>query len=252
MLLCESPVSSLHSRISGFQNSSGFRSKNGVEFFPYMSVTKALIEMMEEMPFEDIKVKELCDRAMIRKSTFYKHFADKYELLAFIVKEVINDYNAYTEDDLLIGLADEVTLPKIKNKTTTVNGMGIAGDVDSPVPGQFESMEATLNWNTMYSFATKMMNPNKNIQITLRAAMQNDNKNGGYTYKGLRVVLGGRPKELDPGKLKRADTMGSTTTLEVTRYLMEVDGQTVIDIDKFAGRYYVDGEDMRAEINALI
>lgn len=139
-----------------------------------------------------------------------------------LVPQVINDYNAYTEDDLLIGLADEVTLPKIKNKTTTVNGMGIAGDVDSPVPGQFESMEATLNWNTMYSFATKMMNPNKNIQITLRAAMQNDNKNGGYTYKGLRVVLGGRPKELDPGKLKRADTMGSTTTLEVTRYLMRV------------------------------
>ena len=68
-----------------------------------------------------------------------------------LVPQVINDYNAYTEDDLLIGLADEVTLPKIKNKTTTVNGMGIAGDVDSPVPGQFESMEATLNWNTMRS-----------------------------------------------------------------------------------------------------
>ena len=65
----------------------------------YMSVTKALIEMMEEMPFEDIKVKELCDRAMIRKSTFYKHFADKYELLAFIVKEVINDYNERIRQD---------------------------------------------------------------------------------------------------------------------------------------------------------
>ena len=64
-----------------------------------MSVTKALIEMMEEMPFEDIKVKELCDRAMIRKSTFYKYFADKYELLAFIVKEVINDYNERIRQD---------------------------------------------------------------------------------------------------------------------------------------------------------
>ena len=64
-----------------------------------MSVTKALIEMMEEMPFEDIKVKELCDQAMIRKSTFYKHFADKYELLAFIVKEVINDYNERIRQD---------------------------------------------------------------------------------------------------------------------------------------------------------
>ena len=57
--------------------------------------------------------------------------------------------------------------------------------------------------------------------------MQNDNKNGGYTYKGLRVVLGGRPKELDPGKLKRADTMGSTTTLEAVSYthLAEGEGQ---------------------------
>lgn len=41
-----------------------------------------------------------------------------------LVPQVINDYNAYTEDDLLIGLADEVTLPKIKNKTTSVSGMG--------------------------------------------------------------------------------------------------------------------------------
>lgn len=81
-----------------------------------------------------------------------------------LVPQVINDYNAYTEDDLLIGLADEITLPKIKNKTTSVSGMGIAGEVDSPVPGQFESMEATLNWNTMYSYATKMMNPNKNTR----------------------------------------------------------------------------------------
>ncbi len=65
----------------------------------YLSLTRALLEMMEEMPFEDIKVKELCDRAMIRKSTFYKHFADKYELLEFIVKEVIEDYNERIKQD---------------------------------------------------------------------------------------------------------------------------------------------------------
>ena len=169
-----------------------------------------------------------------------------------LIPQGVNDYNVYSEDEKLIGLADEVTLPKIKNKTTTVAGMGIGGDIDSPVPGQFESMEATLNWNTLYSYATKMMNPNKTIQVTLRAALQNSNKEGGYSYKGMRIVLGGSPKELDPGKVKRADTMGSTTTLEVTKYLVEVDGQTVIDIDKLGGRYFVDGEDMRSEINALI
>ena len=169
-----------------------------------------------------------------------------------LVPQVVNNYNAYTGDDKMIGLADEVTLPKIKNKTTTVNGMGIGGDVDSPVPGQFESMEATLTWNTLDSHATKMLHPGRSAQITLRAAMQNEDKNGGYTYKGLRIVLGGKPKELDPGKLKRASTMDSSTTLEVTRYLVEIDGVTVIDIDKYAGRYYVDGEDILAEVNALI
>ena len=34
-----------------------------------------------------------------------------------LVPQVVNNYNAYTGDDKMIGLADEVTLPKIKNKT---------------------------------------------------------------------------------------------------------------------------------------
>ena len=169
-----------------------------------------------------------------------------------VIPEVVNDYNVYSELDKLIGLADEVQLPKIKNKTTTVSGMGVGGDVEAPVPGQFESMEATLKWNHLYSYAAKMLNPNKTIQVTLRAALQSENKDGGYTYTGMRIVLGGKPKELDPGTVKRASTMDSTTTLEVTRYLIEIDGVTVVDIDRFAGRYYVDEEDQREVINALI
>lgn len=85
----------------------------------YLPVTKALIEMMEEMPFENIKVKELCDRAMIRMSTFYKHFADKYELLAFIVKEVITDYNERIRSDslvLLLNILSQQVTPDICQK----------------------------------------------------------------------------------------------------------------------------------------
>ena len=127
------------------------------------------------------------------------------------------------------------------------------GQTKAEIAGQtFESMEATLKWNHLYSHAPKMLNPNKTIQITLRAALQSENKDGGYTYTGMRIVLGGKPKELDPGTVKRASTMDSTTTLEVTRYLIEIDGVTVVDIDKFAGRYYVDEEDQREVINALI
>ena len=115
-----------------------------------------------------------------------------------LVPQVVNNYNAYTGDDKMIGLADEVTLPKIKNKTTTVNGMGIGGDVDSPVPGQFESMEATLTWNTLYSFATKMLHPGKSVQITLRAAMQNENKTAAIPTRACASCWAASRKSLTP------------------------------------------------------
>lgn len=60
----------------------------------YLALTQALLAMMEEMRFEDIRVSELCDRAMVRKSTFYKHFADKYELLTFTVRQMQSQLNS--------------------------------------------------------------------------------------------------------------------------------------------------------------
>lgn len=60
----------------------------------YLALTGALLDIMREKPFQDIRVNELCERAMVRKSTFYKHFADKYELLAFTVREVLRQFDA--------------------------------------------------------------------------------------------------------------------------------------------------------------
>ena len=170
-----------------------------------------------------------------------------------LVPEVINDYNVYGQDGLLlIGLADEITLPKISSKKTTLSGSGILGEIDAPVPGQIESSEMQIKWNHLYSHAARMMNPNETVQITIRAAQQTANKEGGVVYKGLRIVCSGHPKEIDLGTLKRGDTMGATTTLELLTYKVEVDSQVIFDIDKLGGKYVVNGVDLRAEINALI
>ena len=170
-----------------------------------------------------------------------------------LVPEVINDYNVYGQDGLLlIGLADEITLPKISSKKTTLSGSGILGEIDAPVPGQIESSEMQIKWNHLYSDAARMMNPNETVQITIRAAQQTANKEGGVVYKGLRIVCSGHPKEIDLGTLKRGDTMGATTTLELLTYKVEVDSEVIFDIDKLGGKYVVNGVDLRAEINALI
>jgi AcrR family transcriptional regulator len=42
---------------------------------------EALMTLMTEREFETITVKEICDCAMVHRTTFYKHYEDKYDLI---------------------------------------------------------------------------------------------------------------------------------------------------------------------------
>ncbi len=43
-------------------------------------IRETFLEMRKELPLEKIRVKEICDRALINKSTFYKHYSDVFDL----------------------------------------------------------------------------------------------------------------------------------------------------------------------------
>ena len=58
----------------------------------YKYLTDALFELLKEKNFDDITVGELCEKAMIRRATFYKHFAGKYEFLTFIIKDKQSEF----------------------------------------------------------------------------------------------------------------------------------------------------------------
>lgn len=53
----------------------------------------AFTELMEEKGFEGFTVGELCEKAMIRRATFYKHFADKYEYFTFYMTEIFGSFH---------------------------------------------------------------------------------------------------------------------------------------------------------------
>ena len=57
---------------------------------------ESLLTLMEERPFEKIKVSDICSQALINRSTFYAHFEDKYTLLA----SLINDLKSSLEEEL--------------------------------------------------------------------------------------------------------------------------------------------------------
>ena len=54
----------------------------------YGALIAACTKLLSENRFEDMSVAMLCDEALIRRTTFYKHFADKAEFFAFYVENL--------------------------------------------------------------------------------------------------------------------------------------------------------------------
>lgn len=51
----------------------------------------ALLDLLDKNSFDQIKVVDICDKARVHRTTFYKHFEDKYHLLNYVVNEIISE-----------------------------------------------------------------------------------------------------------------------------------------------------------------
>lgn len=47
---------------------------------------EAATELLHEKPFQKITVSEICERAMVRRPTFYRHFKSKDDLLLYTIR----------------------------------------------------------------------------------------------------------------------------------------------------------------------
>ena len=51
----------------------------------------ALLDLLKTNQFEKITVGDICDKAMVNRMTFYKHFKDKYELLQITITNLVDN-----------------------------------------------------------------------------------------------------------------------------------------------------------------
>lgn len=56
----------------------------------YKFLWEALMSLMAEHDFESITVTSICERAMVHRTTFYKHYEDKYALLYHGMQDELN------------------------------------------------------------------------------------------------------------------------------------------------------------------
>ena len=158
----------------------------------------------------------------------------------------INRYNVYNKGNRLQGVDEEMTLPDFEPSSETVTGAGILGEIDDPTIGYFGNMQLEVPFRTLDKEATDMMDQTKAVQLTIRGAIQEIDSAGNIVPKAIRIVVGGRVAKLTGGKLKRASTMDSGVTLNILNILIEVDGESVVELDKMNPTYRVNGVDLLA------
>ena len=74
----------------------------------------AFLALMAQKTFNDITVNELCDKAGVRRATFYKHFSDKYDFLTQVVKMLRDEFDENIWGSMCADIGPEYYVEYIK------------------------------------------------------------------------------------------------------------------------------------------
>ena len=167
------------------------------------------------------------------------------------VPEVINNFNAYNNGNLLIGVTGSVQLPSFDAITEEISGSGILGSYETAIPGFYSSMAQEIPFRILDTDIFSLMNPGELVDLTFRASEQHTVKStGALDYKNMRVVERGRMKNFAPGSLELGKQMGASVTLELLYILIEIDGETKLEYDKLNSVFVVNGKDLLEKVRA--
>ena len=63
-------------------------------------IETSLLQLMKEQTFETISIRQLIDLAEVNRSTFYRHYLDKYDLLEKMENRLLDELQAYYQEAL--------------------------------------------------------------------------------------------------------------------------------------------------------
>lgn len=165
------------------------------------------------------------------------------------IPEIINNFNAYHNGNVMIGVSGAVSLPSLDAITETISGAGILGEYETSVVGHYGPMTQEVPFRILDTDIFSLMDPSALVDLTFRASAQSTVKaTGAIDYKGMRVVERGRLKGFTPGSLEMGKQMGASVTLELLYILVEVDGKTMLEYDKLNSVFVVNDKDLLEKV----
>lgn len=163
----------------------------------------------------------------------------------------LTNANVYINGRSVFGKAEEVTLPQIKAKQTEYKALGMVGQLE--YPSGFERMEAKIKWNAWYPEIMKILaDVQSTINVQVRASLETFNNSTISGQVSVVAYFRGRSKSAPSGAFKQNDNIETESDFAVEQYKLEINGETIVELDLEAAIYIVNGVDKYAAYRANI
>ncbi|MBE0367665.1 phage major tail tube protein [Pseudoalteromonas sp. MMG013] len=162
--------------------------------------------------------------------------------------KILKKFKLFVDGKGYLGIADEITLPKVTVKTREITS-GFQAPIELDV-GQLEKMEGTITLLEYSSDVLKLMGGwgGDTKPLVARGAIQAQ----GQAPVPVKVTLSGFFKEMDMGNWKDGEEAKLTMQYAVQKYKLEIGADVIYDIDLANDVRIVNGVDQMALLRTAI
>lgn len=161
--------------------------------------------------------------------------------------KILKNFSLFVDGRGYAGRAEEVSPPKLTIKTEEMR----AGGMDAPaaIDMGMDKLEAGFNLVEYDSEVLKQFGlvSGNGVQLTLRGALVDDT-----TTTPMIISLRGMFTEIDMGKFKAGDKATMQCNIACRYYKLEIDGNSIVEIDVDNMVRKIDGVDILAEIRSAL
>lgn len=161
------------------------------------------------------------------------------------------NFDVYEDGTLYYGMAS-VALPTLANKTQTLSGAGIAGDIEAISVGHIDTMTTTLNFRTTTPESIALSEPRRHT-LDLRVAQQHENPvDNSVEVKAEKHVMIVIPKSHNVGTVAPSSPANASGEYIVRYWATWLDGVKVREIDPLNFIYMVNGVDYLGKVRKAL
>ena len=165
-----------------------------------------------------------------------------------LAPQILKKFSVAVDGKGYLGLADEITLPKVTVKTREVSA-GLAAPLELDV-GQLEKMEGSM---VLLEYNAEMMKllggwDGETVTLVARGAIQAQGK----APQQVKVTLSGFFREIDMGNWKDGEESKLTLQYTVQKYNLEINKSTIYNIDLYNDIRTINGHDQMEALRNLI